>query len=533
MANGMPTILQPFQIPSSGGPGWIVPASRRTRPFWFDGRFLAAHDLERDQTDFLCRQARLGRAAGFGVVHGLLVETVAAAGQPPDADSILIRAGQGITPGGGMVLLANDLTVRISDLMEEESLDVAFGLASTPAPVARTRSGLYVLALRPVQFTANPIASYPAGVQGSAATQDGNVIEATAVCLVAFALPSGNADPAAQQGAAAREIFLQGGGGTLSASLLPVAMVCIQRGVLAWLDPYLVRRESGPEFAGLRFGVSGPATQQAFLLQYDAQLQQAVTALTQANQPARILATDYFQALPAAGRLPLASIDPAAATQAFFPPQTQVSLRVIPADELPAVIEDSLALPPIDLTLPAAAYADLSMLALVPVPRPAYAALAAALPQLALTAAVPQRLNSRVPLELLKLFRFGPVAALPSGNWQDAIGAQVYGYYARQRSAPALLSPAVPGAGSTTTLAVAGVGVSGLALTATVSPAGALGTVTFKDGSATLNTVALGAASATLVLPAPAAGPHTFSATYNGNVNLAASTSATINRITA
>ena len=322
MANFMKdtrAVLQPSQIPASQGDGWIVPASRRSRPLWFDGRFLAARDLERDQIAFLHRQGRLGRAAGFGVVHGLLVQRVAATGQSPDADTIVIRAGQGITPGGEMVMLASDLTVRISDLAEEESLDVQFGLSSTPAPVARTRTGLFVIALRPVQFTANPISSYPTSVQGSTTTHDGDIVEATAVSLVPFSLTSSNADTTAQQAAAARQIFLAGDAGTLSPSLLPVAMVSIQRGALAWVDPYLVRRDSGPEFDGLRFGVSDPATQRAFLLQYDAQLLQAVAPLLQNSQPAHIAASDYFQVLPAAGRFPLGSVDPATATQFSSP----------------------------------------------------------------------------------------------------------------------------------------------------------------------------------------------------------------------
>ena len=42
--------------------GSAVLDSRRTRPLWFDGRFLAARDLEREQNYYLQRQADLARA---------------------------------------------------------------------------------------------------------------------------------------------------------------------------------------------------------------------------------------------------------------------------------------------------------------------------------------------------------------------------------------------------------------------------------------------------------------------------------------
>ncbi len=55
--------------------GALVPDERRERPRYFDGRFLAARDLIRDQQYFLTREADLGprrrlgrdqRAAGEG-----------------------------------------------------------------------------------------------------------------------------------------------------------------------------------------------------------------------------------------------------------------------------------------------------------------------------------------------------------------------------------------------------------------------------------------------------------------------------------
>ena len=144
--------LLPNELAVYQANGAVALNSQRTRPLWFDGRFLAARDLAREQDYFLQRQADLGRAAGFGVVHGLWVEMPHLSSQTPDADVVVIRAGHGITPAGELVLLRDDLTLHLADLPYEENLDVKFGTSAMPKTPARTRSGLYVLALRPVEI---------------------------------------------------------------------------------------------------------------------------------------------------------------------------------------------------------------------------------------------------------------------------------------------------------------------------------------------------------------------------------------------
>jgi hypothetical protein len=117
---------------------------------------------------------------------------------------------------------------------------------------------------------------------------------------------------------------------------------------------------------------------------------------------------------------------------------------VIPVDEIPALIEDSMSLPPIDLTLPASAYADLAVFALVPVPRSGFAALKNSLPTLAPNPTVPQILSFRTPSALMSLYQGAIRISLPTQNqnsaWLSAIGNQTYGFYIRARSSPAYVS---------------------------------------------------------------------------------------------
>jgi hypothetical protein len=425
--------------------GNVVLDSRRRRPLWFDGRFLAARDLANEQNYFLQRLADMGQAAGFGVLHGLTVETPTDSGNPGDGETIIIRAGQGITPAGELVMLTDDLTIDLSDLSEEQKLDVQFGLSTAPTAPARTRTGLYVIALRTVEFTANPITSYPTSIQGNRGTTDGDIVEATAISLVPYPDPVTSIQATQRRAALAQQIFLNGNPQQLSDDLLPLAMVSITRGVIDWVDMYLVRRDTGPQYSGLRFGLTDPATQQASLLQYDAMLQETIAARQQSGLPASFSATDYFRMLPAAGRFPIASIDTGSFSQVFFPQQLDVRLSVVPEDELPALIQDSLSLPPIDLTLSADSYANLAVFALIPVPRAGFAALKAQLnplPPVALQTTLPQVLAFRQPLDLLRLYNGNATTATPSGTvnatWQQAIGtpAQTLGFYIRRRSSP-------------------------------------------------------------------------------------------------
>lgn len=448
-------VLSQADVIAGQNNGSLVLDSQRSRPYWFDGRFLAARDLMREQDYFLQRQADLGQAAGFSVIHGLMVETPAANNTAETPDAVIIRSGQGLTPSGELVLLPSDITVRLSDLPDEQNLDVQFNLAQIPNTPLRNRTGAYVIALRPVEFTANPIVSYPTSIQGTRTTHDGDIVEATAVALVPFPGPinwtRGSMQDASQLRAAlARQIFLNANPPKLSDALLPLAMVYLQRGVIAWVDPYLIRRDTGPEYSGLRLGLADPAAQQAFLRQYDSQLQETVSMRLGSGASANFAAADYFQALPPAGRFPLATLGINSQgttqnfTQAFFPQQLDVRLSVIPVDEIPALVEQGMSLPPIDLTLPANAYADLTVFALVPVPRAGFAALKNNLPTLAPNPTVPQILSFRTPFDLLRLYQGAIRITLPTQNqnsaWLNAIGNQTYGFYIRARSSPAYVS---------------------------------------------------------------------------------------------
>jgi len=359
--------LEPNAAKRLEAAGTLVHDDRRLRSFFFDGRFLTAKDLTREQAYFLTRQADLGRGGGVGVVTGLSVE------EGPDPRALRITAGHGVTPSGEAVVIPRELTnVRLDDIPEVQRLDAAFGLAPIPRETARNRSGLYIVALRPVEYTANLVASYPSSVGGARTAQDGDIIEATAITLIPYPDNHAGAGFESRRSRVAHEIFVRNGGLRPPVDALPIAMIALDHGVIRWIDRFLVRREVGSEQTDfLGFGQAPRALREAHLLQYREHLEAVLASRRQVNQGERFAASEHFFTLPPAGPLPAAavSVDGLESTEVFFPPEVDVELSFVPEDEIGALLAESLFLAPIDLTKTGEELTAVSVLVMVPIPR--------------------------------------------------------------------------------------------------------------------------------------------------------------------
>jgi hypothetical protein len=413
----------------------LVVDPRRRRPLYFDGRFLAARDLVRDQNYFLTRQSDLGRAGGFGVVEGLYVDR---GGTP---SSLAITAGHGVTPAGELVVLPADFTVELTEIPEIQRLNAAFGLLSLPAEPPRNRTGLFVLALRPVEFSANPIASYPTQVAGPRTAEDGDIVEGAVITLIPYPDEGPDLTPVLRRARAAHEVFVGGTAKGAAAGALPLAMVALNRGTVEWVDVFMVRREVGASQSDIiGLGFAPRALRQAHLLQYEAHLRE-VLALRQ-GLGNRFAASDYFQALPPAGRLPAACVDPETFSQIFFPSTVDVDLSLVPEDEIPALVEESLSLQPIDLTRSAEELDSTAIVVMIPVPRRDLRTLASVSSLTrALKPAAPGMLARRQPLEHLRGLRLpGAFVSHPEASdaedaaWKKLLARGGMLWYARRRA---------------------------------------------------------------------------------------------------
>jgi len=515
--------------------GSVVLDSRRVRPYWFDGRFLNAPALEREQNYFLLREADLAQASGFQTITGLMVDQTDANGNFVGSGSFVIHAGEGVTPAGEMVSVRSDLTVSMASLTEQPSLDAQLGLTVAPAASTKNRSGLYAIALQPMEHNADPISSYPTTVQGPRTTHDSDIVEDTVVSLVPYPNPAASFAASLQQAALARQIFVTGSASALSDSLLPLALVSVQQGAISWIDPYLVRRDSGQQYSGVQFGLSDPVAQEAYLLQYDMQLQSIVASRQANGLKANFAASDFLQSIPSVGRFPMDAIDTSSFSQVFFPQEMDVRLSIVPSDELPALLQDALSLPPIDLTLQSSTYSNMAVLALIPVPRANFASLKNSLPDTPLNPTLPQVLANRSPLQLLRLYQgavnLTAVPAVSNNVWATAIGSQQYGFYLRRPSDPTMVKFTAPtGVVISSSVNPSAFGQA-VTFTAALSPASASGTVEFLDGASVLGNGAVASGVADLTVANLAVGSHPITGSYQGDASDAAGTSAVLTQV--
>lgn len=413
--------------------GTVVVDTARRRPFYFDGRFLTAADLSADQDYSRARQSDLAQAIGTGVVRGLRVTVKP--GATAASPELEIEAGVGITPSGDLVNVGTAKSIKLAQLGEEANLDVQLGVKLLPNAAANNRSGLYVLALRPVEFSANPVPAYPTTLDGARSVHDGDIFEATAVTLIPYPDRAGVEGADAKHARVAREIFFDGKQAGVLQEALPLAMLCLEGGALRWLDMYLVRREVGAEST---LGAGLNPRPRALLESWLNQHLDHVATLPASSIEAGFPATSYFEALPPVGLMPAANVAVDAAdaqgtfVQSFFPPLVDCEFAFVPADEIAVLVSESLALPPIDLGGADDDLDHLSVLIVAGVGRLALEQLKRALQSVtrAVRPAAPGMLAKRMPLESLlaisnpaRTISVAPADSAVAAAWKAALTA--------------------------------------------------------------------------------------------------------------
>ncbi len=372
----------------------------RRKPRYFDGRLLTGADLTRDQEYIRQRQNDLAAATGTGVVSGLRVAMTS----DPRGQTIALESGHGVTPSGAIVMIEEQRDVALLDIPETRRLDATLGLSRKPnAPLGR-RTGLFILALRPVEFSANPLASYPTEITGQRGFEDGDVIEATTISLIAY--PDGDAGGSLDEARrlVARQIF-SGSANGIPQDALPLAMIALDRGVVRWIDMPMVRRETGADTPlQVAMGSRPRALSEAFVLQYNQHLGDVIADRRASGLDMKFPAQEYFSYLPPAGQIPAEAISVGddALEQIWFPQGMDVNVSFIPADEIVTIAEESLTLPPIDLGGGQDAVDGISIVALIPVPRALFHHFAQSL----------EKLNLKAGQTALSSVREKPIASL-------------------------------------------------------------------------------------------------------------------------
>jgi hypothetical protein len=330
--------------------------------------------------------------------------------------------------------------VSTVDAAETQRLDAAFGLNGRPRATLPNPTGVFIVALRPVEYTANPVPSYPTEIGGERTIEDGDIIDALAVTLVPYAGAEDAENEDRRRSRLARSVFLDDAAPQLPAGALPLAVVSLDRGFVRWVDNFLVRRELvGASNDLLEVHAAPRGQREAYFAQHDEHLRELLARI-----PARrFTAADFFDALPPVGRMPTAAITAADFTQSYFPGEIETDLSLIADDELPALIEEALLLPPVDLRLSAAELESTSVRVFLPVPRPRLreARLTLTTVTRTLRPAAVNLLARRRPIEALTRLRLKPAPVEPDvgenlqdAAWRKLLAAADLLWYARRHN---------------------------------------------------------------------------------------------------
>lgn len=423
----------------------------RTRARYSDGQVLGAEGFRRDQALFDRRQRDLGRIVERGVVEGLRVRQAFLLGDDDvptdqlDPTQLVIDPGHGVTRAGHTIVVRAPIEVDLTEYPIFQQLDASFGLDRRPRAPARTQSGVFALVLRPVEFTANPVAPYPREITGERKLEDGDVIEATIVTLVPLETESSLDGVDAGPASLAHRVFARKLDTLPSDNGLPIAIVALERGQIAWLDVDIARREATAD-PGHTFGAGHRAELDAHMRHFQTRLASIVARRIADGLGTRFAASDYFEVLPPAGEIPAAmvSVNGDRLVQWFFPSDVEADLVIVPHDELDALFEDAVALGPYDLSQGAKIAEATPILIVLAVPREDFAVTAQALGGVVRQPIGP-RLGSyarRRPIDAL-LRRFQRPADLVGGPttpllqpWEDELAAATSLFYMRQRRRP-------------------------------------------------------------------------------------------------
>lgn len=343
--------------------GEIVEDRRRQRPRYFDGRFLTARDLVREQQYTLLRQADYGQLAGTGVIAGLDVRADAT------GQRLVVSVGQGLARSGELVAVPREVAIDVARLpvLTRQNREVQ-ALLGQPGKLARF--GMFVLTARPVEYAREPITAYPTSISGERSLQDGELIEAVWFSLVPLVSIGSREVLGRGRARLAREVFLGGLDPAHSTDGLALAIVGIVRDRVAWIDPWLVRRDAGSRDV-LGFGLGSRRQREAQQHQYVRQLDDTIAARKLQGLGDSFEATQEFDLLPPVGPLPRAAVrvEGTRLVQDFFPPQIYTEISLVPEDELAKLIDEGLQRAPIDLRGDEEGLESVPVSVLVPVSR--------------------------------------------------------------------------------------------------------------------------------------------------------------------
>lgn len=412
---------------------------RRTRTAWFEGQLVTADQFNRDQSYHVTRQADLGRTVGRGVVEGFGVTAAT------DSETVvLVAPGLGLAASGEIVNLPEAARIDLAEIPVQRRLDALLNGKGEAGAPPETRTGLFVLAASTVEYSSNPIASYPVSATSSRSLEDSIINEAVLFTLTPFPVPGTGTESGEWRASAAHRIFMENAEPSLPPGSLALAMLALVGNRVLWVDVPMVRRACAPASGDVfGLGLVDESRRIAHFEQFEGVIGPVIAGSTAAALPASSL----VRSLPAMGRLPTGSValragagEPERLSQNWLPAAVPVELVALPQDEVEALLRESVQLPPIDLGAAEAVLKNTPVSVVVPVPRADWASTPAEVAEAALPLVPPPAVGGAPsdPAAILDALLNGTPApaagdTMLTAAWRTLLGRTSFLWYVRRR----------------------------------------------------------------------------------------------------
>jgi hypothetical protein len=281
----------------------IQPEPLLSRTYYQDGRLLTAVDLNRDYTYLDRRLLDLGLALGDGIARGLIASMTNAV--------ISVTQGRGVAPSGRVIAYTDtDPTVTLNANLG----DLATQMTLNGIGFSGIADGLYAVVLLHGAQPSGIAENFPRDLTSRRVTYD-TVVDTVEIALVGLPLPI----PGGSVYQARAQLAAQLASGQLPPALpsdsVALGVVAMRQGLPAWFDSSLLRHP-------LRAADAANAAVDDLVAQF-LQLYADMMKDLRAKGTPTFRAADIFPLLAPHGLLPSATIDPATATQTFFPARSR------------------------------------------------------------------------------------------------------------------------------------------------------------------------------------------------------------------
>jgi hypothetical protein len=314
----------------------IDPKLSRTN--YYDGRLLKASDLIRDQFYLDERLREVGRVLGQGIVRGLDIELTS-------DKKLIVKPGIAVSPSG-RVLELEETTLEINLLDSAKIYEMNPGFRYLDA-------GLYAVVIQYAEKGEGSAEIYPKDLDSERGFHFNAYAEGVEFTLAKLqqTLPLEKLKNFPREeiavysrSALVRSLLIANPGQPvgIGEDAVALGLLSIEFGEPQWIDKGLLRRP-------FRHAQALNYLQTDLYNHYQELLKSILEARSASIAKEQFLAKQYFTILPPIGSIPKGAVDPINGYQNYFPENFEVSIAPVRADDINSLLQQSMALEPIDL----------------------------------------------------------------------------------------------------------------------------------------------------------------------------------------